>query len=54
MQKAKTKSKNKAPIGTIITAIAVIVLIVVSMFIPKEKEQSLTPEQFKELNQKVC
>ena len=37
--KTKQNSKNKAPIGTIITAIALVAVIFISMFIPKEQEQ---------------
>ena len=37
--KSKQNAKNKAPIGTIITAIALVAVIFISMFIPKEQEQ---------------
>lgn len=37
--KTKQNSKNKAPIGTIISAIALIAVVFISMFIPKEKVQ---------------
>ena len=39
MQKAKKKQKNQAPIGTIVLAGALVLVIFISMFIPKPKEQ---------------
>ena len=39
MKKTNKNAKNKAPIGTIIGCIALILVVIISMFMPKPQEQ---------------